>query len=118
MIYRAIQSPIMLYLENMYTNIPKHDTVNLISNVLKNNPEINENTQKETLHKLQTGWNKITFNLTKNTTNGLAMGASTSAILAETYIQHVEHKQIYPILIKQQITGYFRYIDDILIIYN
>jgi hypothetical protein len=25
---------------------------------------------------------------------GLAMGAPTSAILAETYIQHMEHKQI------------------------
>jgi hypothetical protein len=46
------------------------------------------------------------------------MGAPTSTILAEVYIQHMEHKQLYPILRKHQIIGYFRYIDDILILYN
>jgi hypothetical protein len=46
------------------------------------------------------------------------MGAPTSAILAEAYIQNMEHKQIYPILTKHQIIGYFRYVDDILIIYD
>jgi hypothetical protein len=30
----------------------------------------------------------------------------------------MEHKQIYPILIKQQILAYFTYVDDILMIYN
>jgi hypothetical protein len=47
--------------------------------------------------------------------DGLAMGAPTS-ILAETYIH--EHKQMYPILIKQQIIAYIRYINDILMIYD
>jgi hypothetical protein len=28
------------------------------------------------------------------------MGAPTSAILAETYVQHMECKQIYPVLMK------------------
>jgi hypothetical protein len=46
------------------------------------------------------------------------MRAPTSSILAETYIQHMEPTQIYPILIKQQIIAYFRYADDILIIYD
>jgi hypothetical protein len=46
------------------------------------------------------------------------MGAPTSSILAETYIQHIVHTQIYPILIQQQIIVYFRYVDDILIIYD
>jgi hypothetical protein len=49
---------------------------------------------------------------------GLALGAPTSAILAETFIQHMEHKYIYPILNTQQIIAYYRYVDDILIIYN
>jgi hypothetical protein len=39
-------------------------------------------------------------------------------MLAEVYFQHIEHKQLYPILIKYQIIGYLRYTDDILIIYN
>jgi hypothetical protein len=50
-------------------------------------------------------------------TEGLAMGAPTSPILAEVYIQYIEHKKLYPILKKHQICGYFRYVDDILIIY-
>jgi hypothetical protein len=46
------------------------------------------------------------------------MGAPTSAILAEAYIQYMDHKQLFPILIIYQIIGYFRYVDDIFIIYN
>jgi hypothetical protein len=46
------------------------------------------------------------------------MGAPTSAILAETYLQYLEHNHTYTTLIKHQIIGYFRYVDDILIIYN
>jgi hypothetical protein len=44
------------------------------------------------------------------------MGAPTSAILAEVYVQYMEHKQLYPILRKVQIIGYYRYVDDIFII--
>jgi hypothetical protein len=51
-------------------------------------------------------------------TEGLSVGAPTYAILAEVYIQHMGHKQLYSILMNYQIIGYFRYIDDILIIYN
>jgi hypothetical protein len=51
-------------------------------------------------------------------TDGLAMGAPTSSVLVETYIQPMKHKQIYPILIKQQIIAYLVYIDDILMIYD
>jgi hypothetical protein len=46
------------------------------------------------------------------------MGAPTSAILAQVFIQHLEHTEIINILQKSQITDYHRYIDDILIIYN
>jgi hypothetical protein len=47
-------------------------------------------------------------------TEGLAMGAKTSAILAETFIQHMKHKHIYPILRTQEIIAYYRYVEDIL----
>jgi hypothetical protein len=33
-------------------------------------------------------------------------------------MEHMEHTQIYPILIKQQIVAYFTYVDDVLIIYG
>jgi hypothetical protein len=42
------------------------------------------------------------------------MGAPTSAILAETFIQHMEHKHRYPILKTQEIISYYTYVDDIL----
>jgi hypothetical protein len=48
-------------------------------------------------------------------TEGLAMGAPTSAILAETFIQHKEHEYLYPILITREIIAYYSYVDDIFI---
>jgi energy-coupling factor transporter ATP-binding protein EcfA2 len=49
-------------------------------------------------------------------TDGLAMGTPTSATLAAAYIQNIQQKHIYPILIKHQIIRYFRYVDDIVLI--
>jgi hypothetical protein len=51
-------------------------------------------------------------------TEGLAMGAPISAILAEVFIQHMEHKYIYPVLRTRGIIVYYRYVDDIFIIYD
>jgi hypothetical protein len=46
------------------------------------------------------------------------MGAPTSAILAEIFIQYVEHNHIINILQRHHIIHYYRYVDDILIVYN
>jgi hypothetical protein len=46
------------------------------------------------------------------------MGAPTSAILAEISIQHLEHNDIIDILQKHHIIDYYRYVDDIQIVYN
>jgi hypothetical protein len=46
------------------------------------------------------------------------MGVRTSPLLATTSIQYLEQNQIIHILCKHNIIGYFRYVDDILIIYN
>jgi hypothetical protein len=51
-------------------------------------------------------------------TDGLAMGAPTSAIIAEIFIQQLEHTMIIEILRKHYIIDYYRYVDGILIIYN
>jgi hypothetical protein len=45
------------------------------------------------------------------------MGAPTSAILAEIFIQYLEHIDILKLLQKHHILDYYRYVDDILIIY-
>jgi hypothetical protein len=46
------------------------------------------------------------------------MGAPISAILTEVFIQYVEHKYMYPVLRTREIMAYYRYVDDILIIYD
>jgi hypothetical protein len=108
--------------ENMYTNIPKSGVINVITNALLTNPEIEKINQKEILHTLKTGteqnYSQFDQQYCKQT-EGLAIGAPMSAILAEEYWkkEHMEHKQIYQILIKHKIIGYFRYV-DIFIIYD
>jgi hypothetical protein len=47
--------------------------------------------------------------------DGLTMGATTSAIFAENFLQWSENIYFVNIL-KHDITGYFRYVDDILIV--
>jgi hypothetical protein len=49
---------------------------------------------------------------------GLAMGAPTSSIFSEVFVQYLEHTQIAGILTKYNFIAYHRYVDDILIIYN
>jgi hypothetical protein len=49
---------------------------------------------------------------------GLAMGAPSSSILSELYLQYIEHTIIFDTLTKHNILGYFRYVDDVLIAYD
>jgi hypothetical protein len=46
------------------------------------------------------------------------MGALSSAFLSEIYLQYVESNYIVDIITKYNIQGYFRYVDDVLIIYD
>jgi hypothetical protein len=85
----------------MYTNIPKHNTTNIISNILKSNTQINENIKKGTLHITQKILEQNYFRFKQQyhkEIDRLAMGAPTSAIQAKTYIQHMEHTLIQTIL--------------------
>jgi hypothetical protein len=46
------------------------------------------------------------------------MGAPTSAPLSEIYLQYMKHTAISDALLKHKITGYYRHMDDILLIYD
>ena len=46
------------------------------------------------------------------------MEAPSSSILSEIYLQFLENTRIYDILLRHQIKGYFRYVDDIMIVYD
>jgi hypothetical protein len=77
--------------------------------------------RKELLRIIKTVLKQNYFNF-KNTTytqpEGLAMGAPKSAIFSELYLQKIEHTDLITILINNNVHGYYRYIDDILLIYD
>jgi len=56
--------------------------------------------------------------LTYKQNKGLAMGAPTSSIFSEFYLQHQENSRNYDLTHNHNIAGYFRYVDDILITYD
>jgi hypothetical protein len=49
---------------------------------------------------------------------GLAMGSPTSSIFSEKYLQYKESTEIFDTLIRNNTMGYFRYVDDILVVYD
>jgi hypothetical protein len=102
----------------MYTNLLRQHTKNIINNIIENNNEIQSNTLREVIRTLKVMMEQNYFLFDQKNykqTGGLAMGAPTSAILAETFIQHMKHEYLYPILIAHEIIGYYRYVDDIFI---
>jgi hypothetical protein len=108
-------------IENMYTNIPINELLNVAENIMNKNHNISHETKTEIRNLLNTTLeqNYIEHNGKWYKQNdGLAMGAPTSAILAEVFIQYLEHTTILDILKKFQIVHYYRYVDDNLIIYN
>jgi len=50
--------------------------------------------------------------------DGLAMGAPTSGLIAELFLQHLEHLHLDHLSYRHKIIGYFRHVDDILLIYD
>jgi len=49
---------------------------------------------------------------------GLAMRNPNSTISPPFYLQHLEKTKIFDILCSSEVVGYFKYVDDILIVYN
>jgi hypothetical protein len=102
----------------MYTNIPQQDATLIIHNILLNyNENIANNIQNMLQIILQQNYFQFDNQYYKQNI-GLVMGAPTSALIAETFLQNLEHSHIYSILTKYKIIGYFRYVDDILITYD
>jgi hypothetical protein len=50
--------------------------------------------------------------------DGLAMGAPSSGLIAEFFLQHTENTHLARLAYKHRITDYFRYVDDILLIFD
>ena len=105
---------------NMYTNIPTHELTDIIKFLFKQN-SIDPTTQTELNEICNTILTQNYFrfsNIQCSQKQGLVMGAPSSSILPQVYLHFLENTQIYNILIQHQIIGYFRYVDDILIVYS
>jgi hypothetical protein len=104
----------------MYTNIPTEELLTIIESAYKNN-NFEEGLKRDILKLIKVVIDQNYFQFMDKTyvqNDGLAMGAPTSSILSEFYLQHLENSKIYDILLNFNIMGYFRYVDDLLIIYN
>ena len=96
---------------------PVTETRDIIANTLEH-LQLDPQTRKELLE-----WYDVITRQNYFSKNGeiliqkerLAMGAATSGILAEIFLQHLEKHRIPHISDKHKIIKYFRYIDDILI---
>jgi len=51
-------------------------------------------------------------------TDGIAMGAPSSGIISEIFLQHFEHAHLPILAHKHKLVNYFRYVDDVLLIYD
>jgi hypothetical protein len=109
-----------LDIENMYSKIPTNKLIPIIKEISIRN-QLYKKVTNEIITITQTvlQQNYLTFN--NNTYSqhiGLAMGAPSSGILSEIYLQSLEHTTIYDILTQHNVAGYFRYVDDILLVYD
>ena len=107
-------------ISNMYSNIPIEEMLTILKNTCDTNGVENSTTQEiMRITKTLVTQNYFQFqNTTYMQNEGLAMGAPTSSILSEIYMQYIESNTIYDALRKHSIEGYFRYVDDILLVYN
>jgi len=109
-----------LDITNLYTNIPVAETRNTISNTLKEKL-LDPQTQQELLnwYDIITQQNYFTINdeiLIQR--NGLAMGAPTSSLISEGFLQNLEHLHLAHLSNKHKIINHLRYIDDITLIFD
>ena len=107
-------------ISNMYTNIPTEELIKIIKTACQHNnieDKLTQNIIK--LSKIIINQNYFQFlDKTYIQTEGLATGAPTSSIFSEHYTQFLENSTIYNFLLNYDIKDYFRYVDDILIVYD
>jgi hypothetical protein len=109
-----------LDISDMYSNIPTDELENIIYTLCKQQ-SLEDMLTREILAITRTILTQNYFSFKGKTylqKKGLAMDAPTSSILCGIYLQHLENTRIFNILRNSGIEGYFRYVDDILLIYN
>jgi hypothetical protein len=106
-------------LQHVSTQLGHPQVTHYYKELLENNIEIETNTREEIIFIMGIIMKQNYFQFDQQyyeQIEGLAMGAPISAILAEVFIQYMEHKYIYPVLRTRKILSYYRYMDDIPIV--
>jgi hypothetical protein len=107
---------------NLYTNVPVHDTLALVDNILRQSNLLPEAVD-ELMILLHEVLNQNYFEFDGkyfSQTDGLAMGSPLSGVLADVYLNHIENKFIFSDKNKSRnkILFYHRYVDDTLLLFN
>jgi DNA-directed RNA polymerase subunit H (RpoH/RPB5) len=108
-----------LDITNLYSNIPVTETKKIPADIMEHNL-IDSQTQQELLnwYDVITKQNYFINNsdiIIQN--NRLAMGAPSSSLIAEIFLQHTENSHLAHLAQKHRIVNYFHYVDDILLIF-
>jgi len=109
-----------LDITNLYSNIPVKETRTILANIMTQNP-IDPHTKQELLkwYDVITMQNYFAHKgKTVIQQDGLAMGAPSLGLIAEIFLQHIEHSHLAHLTHKHKIINYCRYVDDILLIFN
>ena len=108
-----------LDITNLYTNIPVKESRKIIANTLEEN-NVEPQARQELLNWCDTITKQNYFSSKGKILirDELAMGAPTLGITAEFFLQNLENPHLTHLSNKHKITGYFPYVDDILIIYD
>jgi hypothetical protein len=107
-------------ISNIYTNTPTDELLTIFESECENN-FVEEGLKYDIIKLLKVVMDQNCFQFMSQTYvkhEGLTIGAPTSSILSEFYLQHLENSKIYDLLLSFNIVGYFLYVDDFLIVYN
>jgi len=109
-----------LDITNLYSNILVLETKVILKDTLAYH-HIDPQTQKELImwYDIITRQNYFIHNHdTISHHDGLAIGAPSSGLIAEFFLQHTENTHLARLSHKHRIIDYFRYVDDILLIFD
>jgi hypothetical protein len=109
-----------LDITNMYSKIPVKETKQILSNILSDNvTDPNIRSEMINIYEVITEQNYFVNNdniIIQD--DGLAMGAPSSSIISEIFLQHTEQTKLPHIARKLKLLNYFRYVDDLLIVFD
>ena len=109
-----------LDITNMYSKIPVKETKQILSNILSDKvTDPNIRSEMINIYEVITEQNYFVNNdniIIQD--DGLAMGTPSSTIISEIFLQHLEQTKLPQIARKLKLLNYFRYVDDLLIVFD